>query len=297
MRTRSKQSGLTLPELAVVIATIALLVGFVLPAIRALLNSFETQSGAKTLISTALSSARAIAAKENRYTGVRFQRDLSGNQYMIFIVQEPKIMAYGFRAVEGVKPIKLPESVSVMDLTIVPDRNEQNPANPQGEIRIDDLSRLLTNAERDALIDEPREVSDVTTFSIIFSPGGKLVIHGIRVRNKDGFVDSANNTEISLDDVFNKKLQVDQKYNGFDRTAVPPGAGMFYQDDYYDADVWPGLSLGPEPSRNSFVIVYEKDKFEQALANGRAWSDYLAQTVPDRIYINSYTGTMILTDK
>ncbi|MBN2595082.1 MAG: hypothetical protein JXA81_16375 [Sedimentisphaerales bacterium] len=295
MRTRSKQSGLTLPELAVVIATIALLVGFGLPAIRALLNSFETQSGAKTLISAALSSARAIAAKEQRYAGVRFQQDLSGSQYMIFIVHDPKIMAYGFRAVEGVKPIKLPESVSVVDLTIVPDRNVSNPVNPQQEIRIDDPSLLLTDAERNALIDEPREVSDITTFSIIFSPGGKLVIHGVRARNKDGFVDSPSNTNISYDDIFNKKVQVDQKFNGFDRNAVPPGAGKFYQDDYYDA-VWPGLSLGPEPSRNGFVIVYEKDKFEQALANGRAWSDYLATTVSDRIYINSYTGTMILPD-
>ncbi len=295
MRTRSKQSGLTLPELVVVIATIALLAGFGLPAIRALLNSFETQSGAKTLISTALASARAIAAKEHRYAGVRFQRDLSGSQYMIFIVQEPKIMAYGFRAVEGVKPIKLPETVSVMDLTIVPDRNVQNPVNPQLEIRIDDPSLLLTDAQKDSWIDEPREVSDITTFSIIFSPAGKLVIHGVRVRNRHGFVDSANNTDLSDDDVFNKKLQVDQKYNGFDRNAVPPGAGMFYQDDYYGS-AWPGLSLGPEPSRNSFVIVYERKRFEQAIANGRAWSDYLAQTAPERIYINSYTGTMILPD-
>jgi type II secretory pathway pseudopilin PulG len=295
MRTKSKQSGLTLPELAVVIATIALLVGFGLPAIRALLNSFETQSGAKTLISAALSSARAIAAKEHRYAGVRFQQDLSGNQYMIFIVQDPAIMAYGFRAVEGVKPVKLPESVIVMDLTIVPDRNVQNPANPQEEYRIDDPSFLRTDAERDAMIDEPKEVSDITTFSIIFSPGGKLIIHGVRVRNRDGFVDSPSNTDISYDDVFNKKEQVDQKYRGFDKFDVPPGAGKFYQDDYYDA-AWPGLSLGPEPSRNGFVIIYEKDKFEQALANGRAWSDYLAKTVSDRIYINSYTGTMILPD-
>lgn len=295
MRTRSKQSGLTLPELAVVIATIALLVGFALPAVRALLNSFETQSGATALISTALSSARAIAAKEHRYAGVRFQQDLSGNQYMIFIVQDPAIMAYGFRAVAGVKPIKLPESVSVMDLTIVPNRNVSNPVNPLLEIRIDDPSRLLTDAEKDALIDEPRELSDITTFSIMFSPGGKLVIHGVRVRNRDGYVDSVSNTNISYDDVFNKKVQVDQRYNGFDRNAVPPGAGKFYQDDYYDA-TWPDLSLGPEPSRNSFVIVYERDKFEQALTNGRAWSDYLKQFAPKRIYINSYTGTMILPD-
>jgi Tfp pilus assembly protein PilE len=294
MRTRSRQSGLTLPEIAVVIATIALLAGFALPAVRALLNSFKTQSGAKTMISAALATARAIAAKEQRYAGVRFQQDLSGNQYMVFVVQDPKIMAYGFRAIEGNKPIKLPDSIIVMDLTIVTDRNEQNPMNPQQEIRIDDPSPLLTNAQRDSLINEPGELSDTTTFSIIFSPGGRLVIHGIRVRNRDGFVDSMNNMDISYDDVFNKMQQVDQKYSGFDRTANPPGAGMFYQDDYYGV-AWPGLGLGPEPSRNSFVIC-DKNKFGKAYDNGRAWTDYLSQIAPDRIYINSYTGTMILPD-
>ncbi|MHC4323325.1 MAG: pilus assembly FimT family protein [Planctomycetota bacterium] len=282
MRTRAKKSGLTLPEMAVVIATIALLVGFGLPAIRALLNSFETQSGARTLISTALASARAIAAKEQSYAGVRFQRDLSGNQYMVFIVHDPTIMAYGFRAIEGVKPIKLADNVSVMDLTVLISRNLRNPVSPQQEIRIDDPLPLLTDAERDvqrnALIDELREVVDVTTFSIIFSPAGKLVIHGIRVRNRNGQTDDSSN-----DDIFNTKNNVDA------------GLGMFYQDDYFSA-AWTDLSLGPEPSRNSFVIVYDMDKFEQAFRTGRAWSGYLKQAAPERIYINSYTGTMILSD-
>jgi type II secretory pathway pseudopilin PulG len=277
MRTRSKQSGLSLPEMVVVIATIALLVGIGLPAIRALMNSFETQSGAKTLISTALASARAIAAKEQHYAGVRFQQDSAGNQYMIFIVQDPAIMAYGFRAVEGVKPIKLPDKVSVTDLTILIARNLRNPVNPT-EVRLDDDKNNLNDAQKDALIDEFREVTDITTFSIIFSPSGKLVVHGIRVRNRNGRTDDSSN-----DDIFNTKNNVDA------------GIGMFYQDDYFSA-AWPALSLGPEPSRNSFVIIYEKDKFQQAFGKGRAWSDYLAQTVPHRIYINPYTGTMILPD-
>jgi hypothetical protein len=246
------------------------------------------------MISAALASARAIAAKEQRYAGVRFQRDLSGSQYMVFIVQDPKIMAYGFRAIEGVKPIKLPDSIIVMDLTIVTNRNEQNPVNPQQEIRIDDPLLLLNDAQRNSLINDPNELSDTTTFSIIFSPSGKLVIHGIRVRNRDGFVDSMSNSDVSYDDVFNKKQQVDRRYNGYDGTANPPGAGMFYQDDYYGL-AWPGLGLGPEPSRNSFVIC-DRDKFRQAYINGLAWTDCLAQTAPDRIYINSYTGTMILPD-
>jgi hypothetical protein len=241
------------------------------------MNSFETQSGAKTLISTALASARAIAAKEQHYAGVRFQQDSAGNQYMIFIVQDPAIMAYGFRAVEGVKPIKLPDKVSVTDLTILVARNLRNPVNPT-EVRLDDDKNNLNDAEKDALIDEFREVTDITTFSIIFSPSGKLVVHGIRVRNRNGRTDDSSN-----DNIFNTKNNVDA------------GIGMFYQDDYFSA-AWPALSLGPEPSRNSFVIIYEKDKFQQAFGKGRAWSDYLAQTVPHRIYINPYTGTMILPD-
>jgi len=289
MRTRSKQSGLTLPELAVVIATIALLVGFGLPAVRALLNSFETQSGTKTLISAALSSARAIAAKEHRYAGVRFQKvpdpkgPLKASQYMIFIIQDPSIMAYGFRAIDGVKPIKLPDNVSVMDLTVLVSRNLRNPVNPQQEIRIDDpllwplLTDIQKDAQRNALIDELREVTDVSTFSIIFSPGGKLVIHGVRVRNRQGQTDDTSN-----DDIFNTKNNVDA------------GIGMFYQDDYFSTG-WTDLSLGPEPSRNSFVIIYDMDKFEQAFGMGQAWSGCLKQTA-ERIYINSYTGTMISPD-
>ncbi len=270
MRTRSKKSGLTLPEMVVVIATIALLVGFGLPAIRALMNSFESSSGAKTLISTALASARAIAAKEQHYAGVRFQQDSAGNQYMIFIVhEEPSRMGnltIGFRAVKGVKPIKLPETVGVMDLLYYPD---------------------LLSSPGDGIINDDVEMNnddvlrDTTTFSIMFSPSGKLVIHDVRVRNRDGIYQPDNGTtdKVSMDDIFNSPGNIDNY-----------GVGMFIQDDY------PAMGLGAELSRNSFVIIYEKDKLEQARGMGSAWSDYLAQIAQDRIYINSYMGTMILPD-
>ena len=61
MKGYSKQSGLTLTELVVVIATMAILVVFGLPAVRALLGSFESQSGTESMIGAALASARAIA--------------------------------------------------------------------------------------------------------------------------------------------------------------------------------------------------------------------------------------------
>lgn len=270
MRTRTKQSGLTLPELAVVIATIALLVGLGFPAIRALLNSFETQSGARTLISTALASARAIAAKDQRYAGIRFQQDSDGNQYMIFIVhEEPSKMGnltIGFKVVEGVKPIKLPEKAGVMDLMYNPDL-----LNPPGDGIIDS----------DAEIDNVNVLTDTMTFSIIFSPSGKLVIHNVRVRNRDGIYqpDNGNPNKTSMDEVFNSPLNISDH-----------SVGKFIQDDY------PQMGLGQEESRNSFIVMYKKQELEDARKRGAGWSDYLRQIAADRIYINSYTGTMILPD-
>ncbi|MFB0524028.1 MAG: Tfp pilus assembly protein FimT/FimU, partial [Phycisphaerae bacterium] len=226
MKAKAKQSGLTLMEMTVVIVTIVLLFGLGLPAVRALLASFESQSSTTSMISAALASARALAAKNQRYAGIRFQKTsqtqelLEAAQYMIFIMQDPDMMAYGFRAVPGLKPIKLPDSVTVSDLTIVTKRNSINPINSV-QVRLDDPA--LSDQQRDNLIDEDRELTDTTTFSIIFSPSGKLVVHGIRVRNRDGYPDTSVNTFVSNDDVFNKKAQVD--------AAV----GMFYQDDYFGA--------------------------------------------------------------
>ena len=109
--------------MTVVIAAVALLVGIALPGIRAMLHSFESSGGAESMISAALASARAIAAKERRYAGVRFQKvyhpegPLKATQYMILIVHDfdKTGLESGFRAVEGIEPMKLPDSVGVMD--------------------------------------------------------------------------------------------------------------------------------------------------------------------------------------
>ncbi len=288
MQTKLKQHGFTLTEITVVIATIVLLVSLALPAMRAFFNSFESQGSTMSMISAALATGRAIAAKNQRYAGIRFQKadgtpnPLEAPQYMIFIVHDPDMMAYGFRAVPGLKPIKLPDSMTVSDLTVVTKRNIVNPTNPT-EVRLDDPT--LSDTQRDNLIDEDRELTDTTTFSIIFSPSGKLVIHGIRVRNKDGYPDTAANKSESSDDVFNKKAQVDA------------GIGTFYQDDYFSqtGSSYPDLGLGPEQSRSSFV-AYDKKKFIQAYKKRRAWSDYLTKLADQVIYINPYTGTIISPD-
>ncbi len=267
-------------EMVVIIATIALLVGLGVPAVRAFINSFETGSSTKSMISAALSTARAIAAKEQKYAGIRFQKayqpegPLEAPQYMIFIIQDPNVMAYGFRAVEGLRPIKLPESVSVMDFTIVSGRKTTtNPANPNNEYRLNDP---LLSPNQDTYIDNDAELSDMTTFSIIFSPNGKLVIHGVRVRNRHGRTGDSSN-----DDIFNTAFNVETSK-----------IAMFYQDDYFGANLYPdiGLGLGPEPSRNSFII-YEQKEFKRVYKIGLAWSEYLSGLEP--FYINAYMGTII----
>lgn len=289
--------GLTLTEMTVVIASIALLVAIGLPAVRAFFNSFETESSTKSLISSAIASARSIAVREHRYAGIRFQKaynrdapdpldPLTAHQYMIFIIHDPESepngtgLANGFRAVEGLKPIKLPDSIGVMDLKIVTNRSDSS---FYKEIQLDDPT--LPAAVADGWINESRELTDTTTFSIIFSPSGKLVVHRVQVRNRNGAVDSGSNSVISGDDIFNKKAQVDA------------GAAMFYQDDYFGAawSLYANLGLGPEYSRNSFII-YDRKEFTQAYQKGQAYSGYLYRLVPQAIYINPYTGTIISSD-
>lgn len=268
MRAKARKTGTTLTEMTIVVAGIGLLAFLGLPGVRAFLRSFESEGGTRAKISAALASARAIAAKEQRYAGIRFQKaynpaDPDNAQYMVFIVQDPEIGAYGFgfRAVDGLEPIKLAEAVGVMDLTIVTDRNEQNPVN-SAQVRLDEA--VVTDALKDTLMGADLGRTDTTTFSIVFSPSGKLVIHGIQVRRRS-----------DNDDVFNADLNI----------------GMFYEDENG------GVDLGAEPSRNSFII-YDRKEFRKAYDKvpSQGYSGYLVRLIPEKIYINPYTGTMISKD-
>lgn len=270
MINRKRQFGISLPEMTVVIAIAALMLALTIPAINMLLNSFESESGAKSIISSALASARAMAAKEQRYAGVRFQKRLDPNnpdplkasQYIIFIVQDPNIMAFGFKAVDGIQPIKLPDSIGVMDLFYHP-----NLFTPDGRV---DTDPEIANAN---------VFMDTSTFSIVFSPAGKLVVHDVRIRNRNGEGDYASYTNYSMDDIFNKKAKVDA------------GLAMFYQDDYFGDNAYPNIGLGLEPSRSSFII-YETKVLNQTNPN-RRWTDYLQRLSLNPVYINPYTGTIV----
>ena len=276
MHTRAyKKTGLTLIEMTLVVATIALLVGFGLPAVRSLIHSFESEAGTRSMIGAALGSARAMAVKHQRYAGIRFQKKCTvrrlgpehaveldrvadAPQYMIFIIhEEPRKMGnltVGFRAVEGLEPMKLPETIGVIDLSQV-------------------------TADTD--IDEAVGLNDATAFSIVFSPAGKLVVRDVRTRNRDGVYQPAD-IDASRDDIFNSIENI--------VSTTDDQAGAFIQDDY------PNWGLGEEPSRTSFVI-YEHQRLRSTFAKGTAWSEYLSLLPKEaEVFVSPYTGALISSE-
>ncbi len=267
MIRKIKQSGLTLTETTVVVAVAALLTALSMPAVRTFFGSMATSGDTRALISASLASARAIAAREQKYAGIRFQKaydprgPLYAPQYIIFIVyEEPRKMGnltVGFRAVEGIQPIKLSDEVGVMDL------------------RLGAVGDTTIGIDADILNDW--QVMDTTSFSVVFSPSGKLVVHDVRVRNRDGRIEGTESATVSNDDIFNTRTKITRPVNP---------VGMFLQDDY-SAD-----GLKGEPSRSSFII-YETDKFKQAYSRGKAYSEYLQGLIPETVFINPYTGTIV----
>ena len=280
MLRKNKQFGITLTEMVVVIATIAILATFGLPAARSLLKSFESGSGTKSIIDAALSTARAIAIKEQRYAGIRFELDFHDNQYMIFIVHDPEKtgLSSGFCALDGQKPIKLPNDSRVIDRMR---RISIDPENPRGSRLEAPPSVRLELLDNEARPDGQGEViRDMSCFSIIFSPTGKMVTHEVRVRNRDGIPlpDNAIPGRVSMDDIFNSPENI-LNFN----------VGMFLQDDHWMFYFSVDKSLGAEFSRTRFFI-YEKSVFDKLNVSEDRYN-YLISLKP--VYINQYTGTMI----
>ncbi|MHC4583030.1 MAG: pilus assembly FimT family protein [Planctomycetota bacterium] len=273
------KTGFTLTEMVVVLATMSLLVAFGLPVMRMIRESFESGTGAKSMISAALSTARAIAAKEQHYSGIRFQEDSDGNQYMIFIIHdfEKTGLNPGFRAVQNLKPTKLPNGMGVMDSRVrtnhgTNSRDAEDPLDePLNAAYLDDTNPQNLGPDQKNIY-----ITDTSSFSIVFSPSGKLVMRDVRTRNRDGIYQPDNGpaNKLSMDSIFNSPQNI-----------TTYGVGKFIQDDYAE------LGLGAESSRNGFII-YDKIRFDKLNAIERF--NYLSSLEP--VYINPYTGTIISTD-
>ena len=282
MKPSQRQSGLSLTEMLVVVTAVSVLATLSMPAIRTFFDSMATVGSTKAMISSALSTARAIAAKEQRYAGVRFQTSdpcdpLNAPQYMIFIIHEEPgnmgNMTMGFRAVEGAEPIKLSDNIVMTDLRV---RTNHVPgsADLTGDELIFDTYNGTYRAAYQNCFADPVYLADMMSFSIVFSPGGKMVIHEVRTRNRDGDFKPANPDD-SHDDIFNSPVNIDN------------GVGMFVQDDYSE------LGFGAENSRKQFYICDLEILKEITDMGGRY--DYFYDL--EDVYINPYTGRLVSSDK
>lgn len=254
---RLNRSGLTLIELLVVVAIMAALAGLALPAMRAVLRSFESSDSAQLLIQTTLNTARAMAIGQQSYVGIRFQHAycppqsvLQARQYMTFIVYSPDSeLASRFRAIKGLPPVALPEGTGVMDLWF-----SGALVGKQGLVGLassDD--KTVTNED---------VLRDLSTFSIVFSPSGQLASKEVCIRDAG--------------DIFNGLMQ------------VKAGLALFVQDDSNAVS----LGLGRELSRDALVI-YDRQMFKDAWQRGRPLSDCLMVAARRPLYINPYSGNLV----
>jgi hypothetical protein len=242
-----------------------MLVALAIPAINAMQKSFAS-TGGEGMISTALSTARTLAIREDKCAGVRFQKvydpadALKADQYMIFIIEGGTTWTCGFSAMEGYKPIKLPENIGVVDKIVWPGRNSGDACGDPTTNTLLAITHLDDVPANTALDGSNINITDISTFSIVFSPAGKLVSEQLRCGKGD--------------DVFNTIANI---------IGVP--AGRFAEDGEE------AYGIGVEMSRREFYI-YHRDKFDN-LTTGQQRLDYLNGPETKKCYINAYTGELI----
>ena len=239
MANGKKHKGMSLIEMTLVVAAVAVVATFSVPAIDTMLNSLDSPDQTKAMIDSALAAARAGAMKHHQYVGVRFQHangpqddddvlEREQPQYMVFIIHDPEVSGgsssqdiLNFRAFEGNKPIKLPDTIGV-----------------------------FTDNSVSNLIDE-------STFSIVFSPSGKLIVVELEVLEVDN--DDAVFTTSTSD--------------------IDDGLAMFYDD------TTGGLS---EESSVRKLVIYNRKKFRKMGSGDR--DDYLDSLKEN--YVSPYTGKL-----
>jgi prepilin-type N-terminal cleavage/methylation domain-containing protein len=161
MRNRRHiNQGFTLTEMLVSMAIMTILMAVAIPAAKKLSESMEQSAGVKNVIEAALANARAVAVREQKYAGIRFQQ-YNGRQYLMFIINDPAVtgLANGFRIVDGRKPVALSENTAI-------------------------ISEKYTN---DTDLQDAAKLTEATSASILFTPAGKLTTHPVRFKGQMQF--------------------------------------------------------------------------------------------------------------
>jgi len=178
MTDRQRQPGFTLIEILIVIAIIALVMLIVLPSVSKLFAAQAMVQG-RNLIDAQIKTARSLAIRDRRYTGVHFQRHWDTGEYWSAIVQVSSEVELGrsagdsmpsvptncdwgssraMRMVEGTAATRMPGSLGVGLV---------------GAALGNDYSGLSS-------IDTPNMTAEVafTTFTVLFDPDGRLATAG-----------------------------------------------------------------------------------------------------------------------
>ena len=251
--TRYARYSFTLAELLVAIGIIALLVAIAVPTVGAMFKGANEAKAINT-IKSALSLGRTIATQKQTYAGVRFQRNAhNGKFYAVIILHDPLAtnLANGFLAAPGVKPMPLPQGIG--------------------------LVAMVPNSDSD--LNSSDEIEDHHTFSIVFGAQGNVVVHKVRVRNRDG---ESETNDSSKDGIFNTPNNVE---------ADPP-FGMFYQDSKAQGDPGPGSYDPIYHEEFSTLGLYIADLARFDTYTNNKYSGYLADQV-DLMHLNVYTGEVL----
>ena len=245
-----------------VVTIIAVLIGMALPAFTMMMRS-NKQGAAQTTISSALTLAQAQAAQTQRYAGVRFQQAESGRQYVVLIEKAVGGSAYEYHAVANMKPMALPLGIGAISAQV----------DSEASYDAGDADKYL---EDYGVSGDPCYcLENATTFSLVFSPGGQLVVKRVQLQPRD-----------PCDPVV-----------GYDGTVgdVRQGGALLYCDDGY----WPhGITAAWCIRKDSTTGLYIYDTGAMAEVNrNRRWSDYIGgadrETGVRRLWINGYTGKII----
>lgn len=266
---------MTLTELLVVMSVMVILLAIAVPVAKKLAQSLGEATGARSIIAAAMSNARAIAIREGHYAGVRFQQDSSGKQYLVLIIHDQPGTTYanGFRAIQGKKPMALPDDVGVLSCRV--QKRYDGTVTGTDPIYADwDLAD--NSADANTWLNSDSGRNDAATFSVVFNSSGKFVVHLVRVYNA-----GAN------DHVFNSKSKQD------DGSGNPGKFAKFRQDETESATTKDGFQ--EENSVSSFKI-YSKKELDKVPATLR-WTgnpgknDGLAGL--DKEFVNPYTGELV----